>query len=101
MFGLVRLFALERLADAVFVFSADAELVVVAFQQAHDVAAVAAREAGDGLPDSCLLVLFLDHEVGDGAAAVVLGRVPLERTGFGRHVDHLERAFGAGRFVCE
>ena len=66
----------QRLADPKLILRHDPEVVLVAFDQPHDLEVEVTDELADGFPFSCLHVLLLHNVVGDWAPAILLATHP-------------------------
>ena len=66
----------QRLADPKLILCHDPEVVLVAFDQPHDLKVEVTDELADRFPFSCLHVLLLHNVVGDWAPAILLTTHP-------------------------
>ena len=66
----------QRLADPKLILRHDPEVVLVAFDQPHDLEVEVTDELADGFPFPCLHVLLLHNVVGDWAPAILLATHP-------------------------
>ena len=66
----------QRLADPKLILRHDPEVVLVAFDQPHDLEVEVTDELADRFPFSCLHVLLLHNVVGDWAPTILLATHP-------------------------